>query len=464
MIWYNRESIIINAKLYENYFKEDTFMAHVVVPIIPGGNGGTIVPTTSDYNYFFNGEKLGLIAATYSSLSGYPEPFNNTFTLCSETDGFFKSKDSLSSPTFISAGTGYGLWAHQDYYKVAENSFFFKNNADQKTPYVFVNKYSAPFIKEGRVESTAYTPFDVLLYKSYNNARFYKLFWNSSSKVITIRSYTSSGNFSKDAIDETWTQEGYGCFIMLAGGGGGGGGSDQSNWFSSQGGSGGGGGATALLYVDLYQLYKTASNGFIKITLGNRGAGGKGGAGSDDGHGTDGEPTILEYFVNMTEHNKNNAVYRINVKGGGGGGWCAWDWEVVLGAKGGEISTSGTAPAFIQSLTLINGGDGGYGSSKSKATNGNQIQNTYVTNYTIPFKFTWATYSSMATSGLDLLEIGKGTDKVDDKQGGGGGCAMGIVKSGNFYTGFGVGGRGGATNSDGEYGGYGGLAILKNYF
>ena len=81
-------------------------MANVVVPIIPGGAG---VPTASDYNYFFKGEKLALIAATYNALKGYPEPFNTTFTLCSDTDGFFKSKDSLSSPIFISAGTSYGL-------------------------------------------------------------------------------------------------------------------------------------------------------------------------------------------------------------------------------------------------------------------------------------------------------------------------------------------------------------------
>ena len=441
-------------------------MAHVVVPIIPGGTGGTSVPTTSDYNYFFNGEKLALIAATYNSLKGYPEPFNTTFTLCSDTDGFFKSKDSLSSPIFMSAGTGYGLWAHQSYYKVAENSFFFKDDKNQKTPYVFVDKYSAPFVKAGSSESTAYTPFDVFLNKSYSDARFYKLFWNSSSKVITIRSYASSDNFSKDAIKETWTQEGYGCFIMLAGAGGGGGGGDQNNLniTGGPGGSGGGGGATAFLYVDLYQLYKSDSTGFIKITLGAGGAGGKGGAGSDDGYGADGEPTILEYFVNMTEHNKDNAVYRINIKGGGGGGWCAWNDETVLGAKGGEISTSGTAPAFIQRLNSIKGGDGGYGSSKRKATNGNQIQNTYVTDYTIPFKFAWNTYSSLVDSNFDLIEVGKGTDKVDDKQGGGGGCAMGAVKDGNAYSGFGIGGRGGATKGDGDYGISGGFAILKNYF
>lgn len=109
---------------------------------------------------------------------------------------------------------------------------------------------------------------------------------------------------------------------MLAGAGGGGGGGDQNNLniTGGPGGSGGGGGATAFLYVDLYQLYKSDSTGFIKITLGAGGAGGKGGAGSDDGYGADGEPTILEYFVNMTEHNKDNAVYRINIKGGGGGG------------------------------------------------------------------------------------------------------------------------------------------------
>lgn len=41
---------------------------------------------------------------------------------------------------------------------------------------------------------------------------------------------------------------------------------------------------------------------------------------------------------------------------------------------------------------------------------------------------------------------------------------MGAVKDGNAYSGFGIGGRGGATKGDGDYGISGGFAILKNYF
>ena len=105
---------------------------------------------------------------------------------------------------------------------------------------------------------------------------------------------------------------------MFCGSGGGGGGGDQKNGIGGGkgcGGSGGGGGATALVYLDLYALYKESSNGYIKITNSIGGVGGNGGSGSEDGDGQNGGDTKLEYFNGSA----TTAIYTI-IAGGGQGG------------------------------------------------------------------------------------------------------------------------------------------------
>lgn len=415
------------------------------------------------YNYYTGSELLTNKAAVApSSNSDYTYPKKSPFNMKLAEEGFLSADENI--PNFITPYTtddseDYGCWGKLYTYKVAGDQFYYKDG-DDYTPYKFVDKYSAPILNKGN-DNTNYTySFETFDIKDYSGddtqsppySLYYTLSWDSKKK-IKLQTYD---NRSTSPIS-TESMDGYGCFILLSGGGGGGGG-----WF----GGGGGGGATALMYIDLYNLSKELSNGFITISLGKGGTGGVATTENDKhelvgGNGSNGGPSSLYVYENNEDFKETLYVISISCGGGGYGYGGNGNMSDVSGGAGGSVtarsaerSADGTItgststeltklPSYIKVLTPISGGSGGRG---GRDENGSSVENT---TYSIPFDFTWETPTTV---------IGQGSPSLGSS-GGGGASALSIDSAG-----YGQGGTGGDEASAGQAGSGGRLIIFKNYF
>ena len=403
------------------------------------------------YNYYSDLKLLTTQAAIApsSTSSSYAYPRVTPFNMKLSTGGFLGTNDAASIPTFVTpyTSTSYGYWGYWTKYKVAENKFYYKSSSSDYVAYKFVEKASAPFLTASAAAETAYTPFKVYKYQNSTSSSFptlcyWKFSWESTANKIAIKGYTSYTNFAGDKADYSGLMEGYGCFILLSGGGGGGGGADVGHWLSSPGGGGGGGGATALVYIDLFALYKEYPYGFILISLGKGGTGGKGGAGGTGG--ANGGPSVIYCCKDKRSEENSEYINYTSCMGGSGGSWCAWD-KSSTGGNGGSVVTWGSSKDYIKLLTSISGGNGG--------TNSSYGADVTSSTYSIPFTTTWKAPTIITINSTNYnIGYSVGANRT------GGGCAMAI---GGQNT-NGSGGDGGATNSNGKDGIAGGIAILKN--
>lgn len=475
--------------------------------IVNPGTGGTINPdiglltnkTIFDrFSLKYNNTKqqMAEVAAVSGEMAASLEGIYYNFTTPKDTfvrSPYFQVDPALNKEetVFIKPTTSYGGWGNEELYEVYDLNTKFACAGNLR----YVKPEACPHLRltttttdADYLSSATLTPFEEEYTIPDDIYRIYKCYWDNKYKRIIGQKFESTGYFNTSGMDHqvhnslsedysststtTIMKDTYGCFILLAGAGGGGGGADNEYWGQGKpGGSGGGGGATALVYVDLYQLYLDyGEKSCVYIKCGHGGSGGAGGASRADG--TDGGATILYVCSDFTKATAEVSILAtVTVSGGAKGLTHYWDVAAdSAGGGGGSVSAHSTlsnATNYVKVLTECPGGTGAVGKRGAMSTTGSTVTSKY---YNLPFKnsyytIKWMTYNyytwTIPSGETSTAYIGVGAPN-NNHGGGGGGCALGLSHNGTFNW-YGWGGTGGHNGGAGTAGGPGGYIILTSY-